>query len=249
MSHATAWALAWMNEQMVHGNHVWHPLDDEIHALIQIASNPARDSEAVRFLSWIFKEECSPGALDALLLHLTSRSANTRSSAAEALGAIGDARAVDGLLSRWEDRHEKTEVRQTAAQALGAIGDPRAVDGLLSRFEDRQEKTGVRQTAARALGAISDPRGIEALRASLADEDWEIRCLALEAMAKTCENRTDLRLLSQNFDDAWPYLDPQEPVTEARVVDAAAKLGQPAEEIRRRYEALHERFGLRLAWR
>ncbi len=58
-----------------------------------------------------------------------------RGSAASALGGLGDARAVEGLLARLED--EDWRVRWRAASALGGLGDARAVERLLARLEDR----------------------------------------------------------------------------------------------------------------
>jgi HEAT repeat protein len=63
---------------------------------------------------------------------------------AEALGVIGDPRAVDTLAAAFEDNfNSHTGVRRAAAKALGEIGDARAVKPLLealmsvTRWEDR----------------------------------------------------------------------------------------------------------------
>lgn len=70
-----------------------------------------------------------------------------RSTAAGALGRIGDARAVDALLALLDDR--ETGVRRAAAQALGRLGDTRAVEPLVRALTDHDGE--VRAAAAEAL--------------------------------------------------------------------------------------------------
>ncbi len=76
-----------------------------------------------------------------------------------------------------------------------------------------------------------------------------MRRVALSGLAQTCEDETDRKLLSRDIDALDPWLDPQQEIDEAHVAYAAERLEQPAEEVCRRYEALAERFGLKLAWR
>ena len=52
----------------------------------------------------------------------------TRRTAAEALGQLGDARAVEPLTAALGDRNGA--VRKAAAEALGQLGDARAVEPL-----------------------------------------------------------------------------------------------------------------------
>jgi HEAT repeat protein len=74
-----------------------------------------------------------------------------RSSAASALGNIGDDRAIPGLLKLVE--HSESYVRSSAASALGKIGDDRAIPGLLKLVEHSESY--VRCSAAHALGKIA----------------------------------------------------------------------------------------------
>ena len=60
---------------------------------------------------------------------------------------------------------------------------------------------------------------------------------------------SDRRLLSSDLYGVPPFLDPHEPIGEALVQRAVAKLRLTPEEVRARYEALAERFHLRLEWR
>jgi hypothetical protein len=76
---------------------------------------------------------------------------DVRSSAADALGNIGDDRAIPGLLKLVE--HSDSDVRWRAAGALGNIGDDRAIPGLLKLVKDSDSI--VRSSAADALGKIA----------------------------------------------------------------------------------------------
>ena len=62
------------------------------------------------------------------------RDGGVRSSAAEALGEIGDARAVEPLCAALRDKD--VDVREAAAEALGKIGDARAAVPLRSALGD-----------------------------------------------------------------------------------------------------------------
>jgi len=86
-----------------------------------------------------------------------------RWKAAEALGRIGDKRAVEPLIHALKD--EDWYVRWKAAEALGRIGDKRAVEPLIQALKD--EDSDVRREAAEALGKIGDKRAVEAVIKSL----------------------------------------------------------------------------------
>jgi len=57
-----------------------------------------------------------------------------RRSAAEALGDIGDKRAVEYLVQALKDKHE--DVRWKSIEALGKIGDRKAIDSLKQALDD-----------------------------------------------------------------------------------------------------------------
>ncbi len=75
---------------------------------------------------------------------------HVRLAAIEALGDIGDTRAVEPLIAALKD--SSWGVRQYAATALGAIGDTRAVKPLTAAFKDNKKI--VRKAAAEALAKI-----------------------------------------------------------------------------------------------
>lgn len=119
---------------------------------------------------------------------------DARRYAAVALGLIGDARSLDGLLVALGD--EEAEVRAAAAAALGQVGDKRALDGLLSALLDGEEE--VQTNAAEALGEIGDERAFEALLAALKSEGngkWGLYDAAAIALKKISTQRAAESLL------------------------------------------------------
>jgi len=89
-----------------------------------------------------------------------------RRAAVRALGKIGDARAVDVLVSVLNDKKDDwLGVCEAAAKALGNIGDARAMDALIMTFS-KEPNWYVRQAAAEALGNIGDGRAVAVLVAA-----------------------------------------------------------------------------------
>lgn len=109
-----------------------------------------------------------------------------RKWAAEALGGIGDARAVEPLIQALKDRARG--VRWKATLALGKIGDARAVDPLIQALGD--EDWGVRRDAAEALGKIGDARAVEPLIQAVKDESSMVRRVAVKALKRFSTERT-----------------------------------------------------------
>ena len=88
--------------------------------------------------------------------------------AAEALGKLGDQRAVEPLIACLK---EKAVGRIYAAEALGKFGDQRAVEPLIACLKD--EDLRVRRQAAQALGVLGDKQAAAPLIAAL--PDWPIK--------------------------------------------------------------------------
>lgn len=82
-------------------------------------------------------------------------------AAAEGLGLIGDAGAIEALSSLAADHARPMKARAAAAAALGAIGDPGAA-AVLAPLLSAPDWT-LRAVAARALGGLGEP-GTTALR-------------------------------------------------------------------------------------
>ncbi len=123
------------------------------------------------------------------------------SSAARALGALGDAQAVDPLLAALRDPDEI--VRWAAAEALGALGDARAVEPLLAAVRDPAGHG--RGAAAQALGALGDGRAVEPLLAALRDPDDHVRGAAAQALGALGDGRAVEPLLAALRDERWGH--------------------------------------------
>jgi HEAT repeat protein len=123
-----------------------------------------RAADAINKMPDSEKQRC----LNVVMLKLKDGgTANVRRNAAKAIGAIGDAGAVEALIGVLEDRGEDANLRRNAASALGAIGDAGAVAALIGVLDD--EDVDVCRNAASALGAIGDAGAVEALIGVLAD--------------------------------------------------------------------------------
>jgi HEAT repeat protein len=128
-----------------------------------------------------------------LIAELGSENDKTRCLAAEALGTVGDYRAVSPLIAALEDPHEG--VRQRAIRSLGQLGDARAVDPLMKALQQSYalarpyESTAIAQ-ALNALGSPTD----RPLLAGLRDSDHEVRQRALIALGRTWDLPAVIRL-------------------------------------------------------
>jgi HEAT repeat protein len=92
--------------------------------------------------------------------------AMARWNAADALGKIGDRRAVMPLIAMLDEEDE--HAWYWAALALGELGDERAVPHLLAKLEDRNLSDRPRMVIAEALGKIGHPSAAPGLRGLLA---------------------------------------------------------------------------------
>jgi len=144
-------------------------------------------------------------AVDPLIAALKSKHQPVRVSAAEALGKLGDVRAVAPLIAALEDGTLGLE----AVEALGKLGDSRAVEPIVAVmiaaapnaarsfwapseelynanvqvFPDVQAFTSL-AVAADALGRIGDARAAEPLAAQLEHPNPGVRKAAAEALGK-----------------------------------------------------------------
>ena len=140
---------------------------------------------------WVAKDEwdrcveIGAPAVEVLIAVLKEGGPLSGGPAAEALGKIGDARAVEPLIAALREprgrgagddfewlrtsgygglatamRDAPVIMRARAAEALGKIGDARAVEPLTAA--SRSGEDAVRQAAAEALSKISGPRAADA---------------------------------------------------------------------------------------
>ena len=82
-----------------------------------------------------------------------------RCAAAEALGELGNDRALKPLVEALKD--SKSDLQVNAAEALGLIGSARAVEPLITALQHGNYR--LTSKAAAALGLIGDARAVEPL--------------------------------------------------------------------------------------
>lgn len=125
-------------------------------------------------------------AVESLIQSLKDRKESVRGEAAEALGEIGDERAVGPLIHALKD--EDWTVRGKAVVSLWEIGDERAVESLIHVLKYDPEFF-VRKAAAWALGEIGDKRAVEPLIQALKDEYLDVRIKAANALGEIRDER------------------------------------------------------------
>lgn len=111
---------------------------------------------------------------------LTDSDVQLRSQAAQSLGNIEDARAVDGLSNALLN-DDSAQVRSQAAWALGMIESRNAV-AALSQSLAGETSAEVRSQAAWALGMIESPDGVPGLLVALRDSESQVRSQAAWAL-------------------------------------------------------------------
>jgi len=116
--------------------------------------------------------------LPGLIRALHHKDPKIQYDAAEALGVIGDTRAIEPLTTVLM-QSELSGVRWKAAEALSKIGAP-AVDALVVALQHSDDD--VRWKAAIALGEIGDPRAIDPLINQLCDDDRFVKSRAAYAL-------------------------------------------------------------------
>ena len=151
--------------------------------------------------------------IPALLYCLNNKNENykLRFKAAEALGNIGDKKAVDSLINIVTDEEEKSVyVRESAATALGLIGDIKAVEAFLGVLETKKGFLGkftfLKERIIEALGKISynnTARSIAVFKNALMDESPQVRINAIECLMNSeCEEAYDI--IKTKLEDSDP---------------------------------------------
>lgn len=129
-----------------------------------------------------------PKVVDRLLTMLKDPDRAVREDATIALGMIGDARAVDGLIEAMKDG----AVKRHAIMSLGMIGDARALPPVLDALRGKgirqdgtptpgcivSEEAFIKEAAATALGHFRDPHVIPNLIMLLKDANLRDRASA-----------------------------------------------------------------------
>jgi HEAT repeat protein len=144
----------------------------------------------------------------ALMEALGDADPNIRMNAAKALGRIGDAAAVPGLIGR-AGSDDDMYVRMASAEALGLIGDRRAVEAL-SAFVSGGPRGEVadraRGAAAEALGRLGDGRASDTLIGALDDSSEIVRMAAIRALGRLRDRRAVAPLTARLEGDRFESL-------------------------------------------
>jgi HEAT repeat protein len=126
--------------------------------------------------------------VETLIAELTDKKPMVRRNAVEALGKLGDERAVEPLIAKLKKDKDKG-VRAAAAKALGKIGDKRALEPLIAKLK-KDKDWGVRTAAAEALGVLGDTKAVEPLIAKLRkDKTHSVQRASAEALGEIGDNR------------------------------------------------------------
>lgn len=198
-------------------------------ALDRLAWSPDRGAAGGAYWAareqWARSVQIGAPAVETLITLLTTAGWGVRRSAAEALGQIGDARAVEPLVRAHID--DDVSVAEAAGDALGKIGGPRAVE-VLSRTVTYclspaalpsypASADSVRRSAARALGQIGDANAVRPLISALRDPG--VRAAAITALGQIGAQAVDLLIGTlRDDDDAHPH-------ARALVAEALGQIG------------------------
>ncbi|HEX3054018.1 MAG TPA: HEAT repeat domain-containing protein [Aggregatilineaceae bacterium] len=132
----------------------------------------------------------------------TDEDGEVRSSAAYALGRLGDSRAFDELLNALNDSNK--HIRLSALYGLAGLQDKRAVEPLLEMLQTYDDQE-VRQGVIYTLGQLRDSRTFNVLVNALDDPKNYIRGLAVEGLAGLKDKRA-IESLTQIMNGTVPDL-------------------------------------------
>jgi HEAT repeat protein len=123
-----------------------------------------------------------------LISYLKEKDEGVRSGAAEALGKIGDSRAVPPLIEALKDT---PQVRRIAIGAIALIANPSGEAALTQAIKNPDDDNEARAQAAAGLGKIATPSAVRTLIETLNDDDLKLRSAAVAALARAGRPRND----------------------------------------------------------
>lgn len=170
------------------------PFSSDQSSVIASAVGPGLSAEddAVRMVAAEVLGQIGVASVPLLVEALHDSYYQVRITAADALGRLGDPRAL-ALLIQMLLEDEEEEVRASAAHALGEIRNPAATGPLLRALHDRYSE--VRGAAARALGLLRDRQAIGPLVALFESGDRANAEAVVEAL-RAIDASEDLALLA-----------------------------------------------------
>ena len=138
-------------------------------------------------------------AVEPLCQKLWDENSNVVCSAAEALGEIGDSKAVPHLVAAFE---KVTDLQLQAVEALGKIGDPSAL-GKLSEFLDHDD-TIIVYAVVEAIGRIGSKDSLKDIAPFLEHKERLLAEAAMTAVIRISQNnqgKIDYELKLEKFSD------------------------------------------------
>ncbi|MCX5649743.1 MAG: HEAT repeat domain-containing protein, partial [Planctomycetota bacterium] len=144
----------------------------------------------------------APGYFAPLIAALKDPEARVRSSAAEALGVQGDARAIDPLIAATKDTD--FAVRYYAMQSLGELGGEKAKAAAAAGLAAPDER--VRFSAARVLAGMRDPRAVPILIDLLGSKESMVAPEAARMLGELGDRRAADALASAAAKSDDPHL-------------------------------------------
>ena len=146
-----------------------------------IKYNLANNNSRTRFnAEFALKRWYETSELSKVLVELKDYRLEVRYIAIQALGNIGDKRAIPDLIVALKDIN--SVIRSASANSLGQIKDNRVVPELIVALRD--QVSDVRTAAAIALGMIEDKTAVPELILVLKDKDSAVRVHGVEALGK-----------------------------------------------------------------
>jgi len=122
-------------------------------------------------------------------------------AAIEALGQIGDLRAVDPLLKSLESKDKW--VRRAAAKALEEMEDKAIIQPLMRHLLlENEDDAEVRRSAAKALARMHPVEAIESLAQALKDPSLGVRLDAGYALGRIGEPAIDVLIKARHDEDS-----------------------------------------------
>jgi HEAT repeat protein len=174
-----------------------------------------------------------PGAGHALITAMNDSRPEVRHESMRALGALGDATAVQALGDQL-NYHRKGEGARAALDGLARLAHPASVPQFEERLTDRDPW--LRRAAAEGLGRVGHAAAVDALRAGAAGDDEEmVRAAMVFALVKIGQERA--ARLADFLDGRSVAPQVQGYLLElgsAAVGELAPRLLEPDEQVRRR---------------
>lgn len=124
-----------------------------------------------------------------LLAQLQDKDEGVRGGAAEALGKVGDPRAIAALKDTMAK--DTAQVRRRAIGAIALIADRSGEDSLTESIKNVNDDKEARAQAASGLGKIASPTAISTLIEALNDDDLALRTSAVAALARAGRPKSD----------------------------------------------------------